>query len=153
MTTFLKNKFEIFQDQLPPEKVKLLTEWDQHFFPWPWKTDVWPKDFKNYVACFAFDEKETIAMALFQVTDSEGPIHLLKIMVHPSSRQKGLGEIFFTQCLQELKKRGLNRCFLEVSSQNPAAIRLYQKCGFHQFHQIPGFYRDGSCALTMGNYQ
>lgn len=39
--------------------------------------------------------------------------------------------------------------FLEVSRGNKAALQLYQKMGFHVYHERKSYYQDGSNALLM----
>jgi ribosomal-protein-alanine N-acetyltransferase len=153
MTTFTENNFRIFDGVLPQKELSILKDWDQKYFPHPWPVDAWPTDFKNYLFYFYYLNNQPIALACFKITDIADPAHLLKLLVLPAQRGEGLGKIFFLKCLSDLKARGILNCFLEVSTQNPEAVRLYQKCGFHEFNQISRFYSDGSSAITMGNYQ
>lgn len=50
--------------------------------------------------------------------------------VHPAHRRQGLGELLMLQVMHDLQEEGYQQVWLEVNSQNPPAIRLYQKLGF-----------------------
>jgi ribosomal-protein-alanine N-acetyltransferase len=153
MTTSSENNFKIYTAELPRELLNQFQDWDQKYFPYPWKKSAWPSDLKGLFFYFYYINAELTAMACFKTIDLMEPAHLLKILVAPAQRKKGVGKIFLSMCLNDLKVRGINNCYLEVSSQNLEAIKLYIKCGFHKFNQIPRFYSDGSSAITMGNYQ
>jgi ribosomal protein S18 acetylase RimI-like enzyme len=147
------NNFIIHSGELPLEQLNLFQDWDNKYFPYPWALNAWPIDFKNYIFYFYYLNADLSAIACFKTIDHTEPAHLLKIIVTPVQRRKSVGQTFLLMCLSDLKVRGINNCYLEVSAQNPVAIHLYNKCGFHQFNQISHFYGDGSSAITMGNYQ
>ncbi len=50
--------------------------------------------------------------------------------VAPEHRGLGLGTVLLMQALAGFQAAGLGRAYLEVTAQNDAAIRLYQRLGF-----------------------
>jgi ribosomal-protein-alanine N-acetyltransferase len=78
---------------------------------------------------------------------------LLLIAVRPEHRRRGLGEALITHLLDEARRRGTRRVFLEMRCGNPA-LRLYRKLGFEPIGRRAGYYRlsDGSRvdAITFG---
>jgi ribosomal protein S18 acetylase RimI-like enzyme len=52
------------------------------------------------------------------------------IAVDPRSQGRGLGEALVEATIREIDSRGGRRITLRVLSTNPAAQRLYERCGF-----------------------
>jgi ribosomal protein S18 acetylase RimI-like enzyme len=50
--------------------------------------------------------------------------------ITPSHRGKGLGKALLVQALQGFRRAGAQRVYLEVTSENDLAIRLYRNLGF-----------------------
>jgi ribosomal protein S18 acetylase RimI-like enzyme len=50
--------------------------------------------------------------------------------VTPHHRGQGLGMILMSWALAGFRRAGLHRAYLEVTAQNPAAVRLYRRVGF-----------------------
>lgn len=66
---------------------------------------------------------------------------LLKIAVLADCRQAGYGSFLLTELCEQLLARKVETVFLEVRSQNLAAIRLYVKYGFAEVGVRPNYYR------------
>lgn len=60
-----------------------------------------------------------------------GQYELISLWVSPSERGLGIAKLLIDRVIQHAKE--LNQCsiFLEVSSNNISACRLYEKCGFN----------------------
>ncbi len=54
----------------------------------------------------------------------------------PSERNHGLGTALLLQALHGFRDRGLGRAYLEVTADNTAAIRLYQRFGFRRMKTV-----------------
>ncbi len=67
------------------------------------------------------------------------------------SKGRGRGTQFFKEFLKHFESFSHKSIEfnLEVSSKNPAAIRLYQKLGFVQVGQRKAYYKDGSDAYLF----
>jgi ribosomal protein S18 acetylase RimI-like enzyme len=63
--------------------------------------------------------------------------------VAPAHRGRGLGTALLLQALHGFRRAGLGRAFLEVTAQNEAAVRLYQRLGFRRKKTI---YKAVPCA-------
>ena len=59
-----------------------------------------------------------------------GEAEILTIAVDPARRRTGLGERLAAAALEAAQAAGAEAIFLEVATDNPAAIALYEKLGF-----------------------
>jgi len=71
------------------------------------------------------------------------------IAVIEAAQQKGLGSRLLELAIKEAKNRGAQEMFLEVATQNEAAINLYRKFGFTQVSIRPNYYGTGKNAFVM----
>jgi ribosomal protein S18 acetylase RimI-like enzyme len=55
---------------------------------------------------------------------------LFGLYVAPRARGRGVGEALVRAVLDEARRRGKSEVLLEVTSNNPAARALYERCGF-----------------------
>ncbi len=100
-----------------------------------------------YVAC---DARRRIAgFALIRVVEDES--ELLTIAVDPKWRGKRIGQALLKAVFDDLLLSPARRMFLEVSEENVAAIRLYQRAGFATISSRKGYYPkpDGSQATAL----
>ncbi len=67
-------------------------------------------------------------------------LELFNICVAPTEQGKGYGGQLMRHFLQEGASRGATEAFLDVRSNNFAAIRLYQQHGFTQTGLRKGYY-------------
>lgn len=52
--------------------------------------------------------------------------------VTPGHRSRGLGTFLLAMAMHGFRKAGLTKAYLEVTAQNVAAVRLYQRLGFRK---------------------
>ncbi|WP_114964644.1 GNAT family N-acetyltransferase [Alkalilacustris brevis] len=82
-----------------------------------------------------------------------GEAELLTLAVAPEARRRGVGRALLLQAVQAARVRGAQEMFLEVASDNHAALALYAAAGFMQVGRRPGYYRDchggGADALVL----
>lgn len=55
---------------------------------------------------------------------------LFGMYVSPRARGRGVGEALVKAVLDEARRRGKTEVLLEVTSNNPVAAALYERCGF-----------------------
>lgn len=67
---------------------------------------------------------------------------ILSVAVAPRSRGTGLGRRLLDLHLRRLAGLGVRAVFLEVDAANEPALRLYDRAGFEQVGERPGYYRD-----------
>ena len=70
-----------------------------------------------------------------------GEAELLTIAVAPEARRRGLGRKLMARFLYQAQLRGVERAFLEVAADNPAAIALYESSGFQPAGMRRGYYQ------------
>lgn len=62
--------------------------------------------------------------------DSVGLGAIQNLGVVPQFRGQGLGRVLLLKALEGFRRAGLSRAFLEVTSQNDLAVRMYREVGF-----------------------
>ena len=67
---------------------------------------------------------------------------ILNLAMIPDRRRLGEGGALLSAALEEFRRRGVSRVFLEVRESNAAAITFYLKYGFAKSGRRPGYYRD-----------
>lgn len=77
-----------------------------------------------------------------------GEAEILTLAVRPAARGKGLGRALLQAALAQASKDGAGVMFLEVGTDNPAALALYAGLGFAKVGQRKGYY-DGGDALIL----
>lgn len=80
------------------------------------------------------------------LADSDGKTcELRKMYFLPEARGKGLGKKMLNLCLEEAKKLGYQRCYLETSGSMQEAQHLYKKTGFKKLDAPQGNTGHGGC--------
>jgi ribosomal-protein-alanine N-acetyltransferase len=125
---------------------------DQEFFPQPWKKIDWEIIFKNTeIRIFIINDNKgnLCGCALFQLDEYLSQAHLLKIIVGPMLRGKGLGFDLLSYAFEELKALKYTNVFLEVSTKNEGALSLYRRLNFKVLTLKKKFYSSGEDAYAM----
>jgi ribosomal-protein-alanine N-acetyltransferase len=86
---------------------------------------------------FAFHHPEGFVLARVAGDEAE----ILTLAVAPHARGKGLGRTLLRAAIAEAHRRGGGVMFLEVGSDNPAALALYAALGFANVGLRKGYYR------------
>ena len=73
---------------------------------------------------------------------------ILTIATHPNIRGRGAGRLLLESLLDTARTRGVEAVYLDVRSDNTAALGLYEAFGFAVLHTRPGYYT-GADALVM----
>ena len=71
------------------------------------------------------------------------------LTIGTTTPQQGDGLSLMRAILTVATAAGAQRLFLEVSTANKAALRLYKTCGFDTEGRRKAYYRDGSDALVL----
>jgi ribosomal-protein-alanine N-acetyltransferase len=74
---------------------------------------------------------------------------IISIGVHPSARKAGLARALLAVMENELRKKNVEKIFLEVAADNLPAIKLYESAGFAKIGTRPKYY-NGIDATVMG---
>ncbi len=70
------------------------------------------------------------------LVDDRGYGAIQNVGVTPMHRGRGIGTALLHRALMGFAKRGLERCFLEVTAENADAIRLYERLGFRRVRTV-----------------
>jgi ribosomal-protein-alanine N-acetyltransferase len=139
-------------ESISVESLDTLSALDLQYFPTPWKASDWKEIFTNVSRMLTVvrSPKEIIGFALFDNNAVDSFAHLLKIVIIPRNRSKGLGEKVLKSSLDALKQREkIFNIFLEVEVSNFSAINLYKKMDFEIIHSKKDFYGAGKDAYIM----
>jgi ribosomal-protein-alanine N-acetyltransferase len=75
---------------------------------------------------------------------------VVTIAVHPQRWGLGIGSALLTELIEEARRRGCRRLFLEVRADNPRARKLYERFGFVEVGVRKGYYPpSGVDAIVM----
>jgi [ribosomal protein S18]-alanine N-acetyltransferase len=104
-------------------------------------------DTPTLVACDAKRKVAGFAMLRLLGDDAE----LMTIAVDPKYRGKGVGKALMQACFEDLRMTPSRRMILEVATDNPAAIKLYDNLGFKTLSERKGYYArpDGQPATAL----
>jgi tRNA threonylcarbamoyladenosine biosynthesis protein TsaB len=86
---------------------------------------------------FAFHNRDGFVVARV----AGGEAEILTLAVAPEARGKGLGRALLNAAIAEARRRGAGAIFLEVGTDNPAALALYAALGFANVGSRKGYYR------------
>jgi ribosomal-protein-alanine N-acetyltransferase len=87
-------------------------------------------------------ENEPLGFILCQIAAGEAEI--LTLAVHPARQNQGIGKALLQQALDTARKAGCTKIFLDVATDNIAALVLYEKHGFRRIGLRPGYYLRGT---------
>lgn len=121
--------------------------------------DAWPEDAMRrellsphtYYLVAIDDEapREVLAYAGLLAGAGSGEGDIQTIAVAPEHRGAGLGRVLMLALIDEGRRRGAARLFLEVRADNPVARSLYASLGFAEVGVRPRYYRHGIDAVVM----
>lgn len=65
-----------------------------------------------------------------RIEDKYPPAEILSIVVDPAARGSGVARDLMNLAFTEFRRRGIRQLKVQVWTENPAAKRYYEKCGF-----------------------
>ncbi len=78
------------------------------------------------------------AIKAFDSTSAE----IKRMYTSPDSRGKGYASLILSELEKWAHELGFQKCILETGINQPEAISLYKKCGFHVLSENYGQYKD-----------
>ena len=125
-----------------PEDARGIEEMETAVFPDPWSyRDVVDLISTEGAMCFsAVDNGMVVAYVLGRIIPPEGEIY--RVAVRPEYRRRGIAYRLLDFAMKTSRGAGLECAFLEVRSQNTAAISLYTAYGFTEVGRRRDYYRD-----------
>lgn len=79
----------------------------------------------------------------------EDTLELVKMYLIPEARGLGLGRTLIEKCIEEAKKMGFTRIYLETMPELDKAVRTYERLGFELLASPLGNSGHHSCELWM----
>lgn len=95
----------------------------------------------------AVDSRQLMGYALILLRSNSRTARLYSIAVDPAARGRGFGEQLVQAAEEVARCHHRTSLRLEVRTDNPAAIRLYERLGYQQFGSISHYYGDRQHAL------
>ncbi|WP_246139463.1 ribosomal protein S18-alanine N-acetyltransferase [Falsiphaeobacter marinintestinus] len=105
-----------------------------HSRPW---TEAEFAAFLNDPTCFVVGDARAFALVRVILDTAE----LLTIATHPDHQRQGLARVVMRDWQAKAHAKGAEQAFLEVATDNTAAIALYEACGFAHSGTRRGYYR------------
>jgi len=75
--------------------------------------------------------------------------HVVSFAVLDEYRSKGIGKKLAERAIEGMKIKKCNESYLEVRTDNIAAIKLYENLGFNKIATLNTYYKDGRNAFLM----
>ena len=130
-------------EMLKIEKKAFVSHWSKQSF-----IDEFGAENGHYIA--AVDNGKIIGYSGFRYVLDEG--HITTLAVQKKSRKKGIGTKLIAQLIEDAKKHGLKKLFLEVRQSNVPAQKIYKKLGFKVLDRRREYYQHPvEDALVMQN--
>ncbi|MEM6914481.1 MAG: N-acetyltransferase, partial [Pseudomonadota bacterium] len=108
----------------------------------PWDTQFWESSIGRASDCAFVTGEPARGFALIRAAAGEAEL----LTIGTTAPRNGDGRALLAAAAQSSLDLGAERLFLEVSSRNRGALRLYQRVGFVRLALRPAYYSDGSDA-------
>ncbi len=115
-----------------------------------WSREAWAEELTNQerLVLARHDLREAlIGVATF--TAAGDVVDLLRVVVHPDERGRGIGSSLIRTGMEWAKAIGAHRMLLEVRPDNKRALKVYSKLGFEQLSRRRDYYGPGVDAMVM----
>jgi ribosomal-protein-alanine N-acetyltransferase len=89
------------------------------------------------------------AIAFLAARRCSNEAEILRVVVDPSHRGRGIASRLLSAALEQLAHEGIQDFYLEVREDNAAALSLYEKFSFRVLARRSRYYPDGCAALVM----
>jgi ribosomal-protein-alanine N-acetyltransferase len=122
--------------------VEPIVEIERESFSTPWTADMFRWELRNRDVSATYVARvpggRVAAFCCIWVVLDE--LHINNIAVARRARRQGLARRLLGHVIQEAVERGAMRATLEVRRSNQAALRLYERMGFHLAGVRPNYY-------------
>ena len=125
------------------EDLEAIMALEAEAFPRGWSVQSWEQTIRDHYVAVAADGLGVIAMS-----EVAGTAEVLRVIVSLQARGHGLGRALVVHGLEWASCFGATEVFLEVSADNPIAIRLYESLGFALLDRRKNYYGPGDDALV-----
>lgn len=117
-----------------------------------WSAQAWADELAtaDRVVLAAREDDHVVGAITVQVVEEVSD--LLRVLVDPAARRRGIGTALIAGGVRAARERGARQMTLEVRWDNDAAIACYQRFGFEQLGCRAGYYGPGKDALILKLY-
>jgi len=122
---------------------------DQSLEELRWSNKIWAEtweEFNHFYLQVYVQSDQVHAFGLWTLPPLEDVMHLLKIVVSPVEKGKGIAGLLFENMLKTHPAKGI---YLEVKTINTIAVKFYQKYGLRILTQARNYYGPGVDAFKM----
>jgi ribosomal-protein-alanine N-acetyltransferase len=114
-------------------------EIERQAYPFPWNEEIFRDCLRvGYVGLVGELTALVKAYAVMSVIVDEA--HILNLCVEPGWQGRGHGRSLLLQLMERARQAQVKHLYLEVRPSNPAAMALYQSCGFNEIGVRRGYY-------------
>ena len=106
-----------------------ILEIEERAYEFPWSENIFRDCIKSDYLCYAISMHQNFSGYLIVSTILD-EAHLLNICLSKEWQAQGLGSSVLFWLFDELKRKKINKIFLEVRPTNLRALALYNKLGF-----------------------
>lgn len=133
------------------EDLSQISEIEREANPTPWSDSNLESEIegKNEFWVLTDDETDEKVYGFIIFSTSGLEAHVLEIAISIPNRRQGIGRFMLQRMISFALKQGSESIYLEVRSENEAAVAFYQALGFVIIHRKPKYYSDGADGFSM----
>ncbi len=113
----------------------------------PWSDKLLKNKIPFLVQKLLLIDEKVAGFAEFKIVEGEADLQI--IALKKEYQNKGYGKLFLSKLINELKEKGIEYVYLEVSEKNLPALKLYEKLGFEKLEIREKYYKNGENAVVM----
>jgi ribosomal-protein-alanine N-acetyltransferase len=136
--------------QLDDLQAVIMIDRESFSLPWPETSFRYELSDNRAARCLVAETLESQIAAMIVSWIMVDEMHIATFATHPDFRRQGIGSRLLAEAIEDARKLGARRAFLEVRASNGAAQEMYTKFGFEVTGRRPRYYRDnGEDAILM----
>ena len=144
---------EVVVHQATPLDAGLMAAIHASCFPRPWYEAAMAQFISGpgtlCLIAFSVDDSEGVAAGFLIARKAADEAELLTFGVGPTCRRMGLGRTLLQAAMTLLRASGTKRLFLEVETDNEAALHLYRSVGAQPVGHRADYYEHGADAAIF----
>jgi ribosomal-protein-alanine N-acetyltransferase len=131
------------------EDLEAVCSIEHDVFPNPWPRVFFERDLESgkAVAFVALDDDRVVGYTIGACIDVE--LHITNIAVASEYQGRGIGSALLLKMERVAFERDCTFAYLEVRTNNVAAIKMYEKHGYDVLYTRKKYYIDGDDAYVM----
>jgi len=155
----MKNKYRVKIRWLTTLDLPKVLEIERDSFPEPWRRKIFEFILKQEDSYLTVAERNSQVVG-YIITVIENKVdwtnlrrvkigHIINLAVEGKQRRRGIGSMLVNHILKELRKRTVEKVYLEVNESNIAAQKLYSTFNFKVEKRIRMYYQNMEDAYMM----